>query len=102
MFMTIAISDVLARRASLLNPDGAIPVDVASSVTAEAKTSKNRNKADKKARKRCKRQAGQCSDFLIDACAGDAGCLETLTCCEFAGNCDIAGFLDCLIFRGDG
>jgi hypothetical protein len=100
MLMTIAISEVLAHRASQANPDRTKPVDLAGSVSAEARKNKNRNKADKKARKRCKRQAEQCTEFFIDLCDGEPECLQRSACCESAGNCDIAAFFDCLIFPG--
>lgn len=96
--MYAGITGALARRVSLLTPGANGLPDLAGPVTGEGR--KNKNKANKKARKRCKRQANQCTEFFIDGCDDDPVCLERLACCDSAGNCDVAGFIACVISPG--
>jgi hypothetical protein len=88
--------DALTRRASLVTLGAAGLATLAGSLTGYAKN--NRTNTNRKAKKKCKRQAGQCTSVVTEACEGDPDCLERLlACCEPTGRCAIVGFLDCLI-----
>ena len=51
----------------------------------------------KKAKKKCKKQEGQCVVSLSPICNGDPGCTAVIQqCCDFTSRCDIAGFFTCV------
>ena len=93
------VSSVLNRRASLMTLGAAGLKPVASSVAASAK--KKQKKHGKKKRKpgdvnrRCTLQAEAWSTFVTTACAGDATCLEFVTCGEPLKTCNFTGFFTC-------
>jgi hypothetical protein len=81
----------LSRRASLLTPGTAGAAD------ARKHKNRNRNKNKNEARKRCRRQVGQCNASTVELCRGDAACLaRAQACCLILGTCDATGFFTCL------
>jgi len=83
--------DALSRRASLVALGAA---GLAAAFAAPIADAKNTTK--KKARKKCKKQVGQCLVFLEGRCAGDPACIaNSVRCCPFLGNCDVIGFFAC-------
>jgi hypothetical protein len=83
--------DALTRRASFVTLGGAGMVPPAKSVSADAKQS-----TGKKAKKKCKKQVGQCNAIFATACAGDLECLaQAQVCCAFLGACNVTSFIAC-------
>ncbi len=92
----------LPRRPSLAILSAAGLVTLTANVTA-AKNKRNRknSKNDDKAKKKCKTQIGQCTDLIALRCSAEPEvCTAALECCDFAGRCDFAGFLNCLLVVG--
>jgi hypothetical protein len=86
--------DGWTRRTSLAGLGAAGLLALGSSLATARNENRNRkNKIDKKARQKCQKQVGPCNAVLEDECGNDPDCLA---CCEFAGRCDFAGFIDCL------
>jgi hypothetical protein len=84
--------DALTRRASLLTLGVAGLTGLAGSITADAK--KKNKKNDKK---KCKKQVGQCTAFLMAVCAGDPNCQDSIDCCSSVGSCNMTAFLGCFV-----
>jgi hypothetical protein len=85
-----------SRRASLAALSLAGLTAMASSVSAGARKKSN----DKKARKRCRSQIGQCQALVNELnpdCGENPDCQELLACCEIAGRCQFAGFMECTV-----
>lgn len=85
----------LSRRGSLLALGGAA---LAAAVTGPSHTqaAKSGKKTRKKARKVCRRQVGQCHDFLDWACP-DQTCVDRLeSCCASFAKCDANTALQCI------
>lgn len=87
--------DVLTRRASLLSLSVAV---LAAFSTPPASARRTKNDRDKKAKQRCRTQIDQCTSVIALQCQGETvDCLEALECCDFAGQCDFTGFINCLL-----
>jgi hypothetical protein len=87
----------VSRRNSLLTLGGAaLAAGLAPTPGAEAKKS-----AAKKARKKCKRQVGQCTAFFDELCEElecPAEQLEIIRrCCASFQSCNVGGFLECYV-----
>ncbi len=83
----------VSRRASLMGLAAAsLAAAFSVSLTANAKKS-----SSKKAKQKCKKQVGQCTSLLAASCGSDPDCLATLACCTPLGNCDVTGFLACMV-----
>lgn len=85
-------NDAISRRTSLLTL-GAIPLATLAQSTRTATGKKNNKKLKKK---KCKKQVGQCTDFLTAACLNDPVCESAITCCGLFANCDAAAALPCI------
>jgi hypothetical protein len=90
-------AEAVSRRNSLLMLGGAtLAAGLVRPPTTEARKS-----AAKTARKKCKRQVGQCIAHLDELCEGLGCTAEDLAkirrCCAPFGSCNASGFLECFI-----
>jgi hypothetical protein len=85
-------SAAVSRRASLLSLGGAALASLAApATTAHAGT------AGKKAKRKCKRQVGQCRAAWEDLCMGNPNCeSDFFACCQPLARCDVAAYLTCV------
>ena len=90
------VSSVLDRRSSLMTL-GALGVKVATTpIAADAKKKHGKTKRKQgDPNGRCTQQAGTWNTFVTTECAGDATCLEFLTCAEPLKTCNFTGFFTC-------
>jgi hypothetical protein len=87
--------DALTRRASLLSLSVAV---LAAFSTPPASARRKKNDSNKNAKQRCRTQIGQCTAVIAQQCLGTPEeCLKALECCDFAGQCDFTGFINCLL-----
>jgi hypothetical protein len=100
--LTIQTATVLSRRASLLALGG-----VAIAASAD-RTPALAGAASKKAKKRCRRQIGQCESAIASACAdpeirvSQQECLALIRpCFQHFGSCQAAAAFDCLKAASD-
>jgi hypothetical protein len=89
-FIRRAAADV-SRRDAVVALGGA---GLAAAITRQATAAKPSGK--KNARKKCRRQVGQCRDIFIPVCGGGDECETLLACCSFLATCDTARFIACL------
>jgi hypothetical protein len=98
----------ISRRGSLMTLGAAALTGLASPLAAWAKKSKSGKKAKRQCQQQltdCNTQASQCADqeqqcttFLEINCPSNLpGCLAQAACCASLRNCDISGFLTCLV-----
>ena len=90
----------LSRRSSLLalgsTALAAVITGPAHTEAAKKNRKKNSKKTRKQARKLCRRQVGQCHDFLDWACT-DQACVDRLEpCCASFAKCDAITALQCI------
>lgn len=65
-------------------------------ILARRQTADARQSVGKKAKKKCKKQEGQCVLALSPICEGDPACSAVIQqCCAFTARCDIPGFFTC-------
>jgi hypothetical protein len=92
--------DTLTRHASRLSLGTAGLTGLAAQpnpVTADSKKRNGNKKANKKAKRKCQSQVGQCVSNMASVCNGDPACLaKSELCCAFFGNCDLSAWLVCL------
>jgi len=90
--VAVHTAESLSRRTSLIALGGAALSVVARPSPARA------GKAGKKAKKKCKRQIGQCESSIATVCSGGpAGCEEVLApCCSSFKNCKAGAAYQCI------
>ena len=94
--MNYSIFDGLTRRAALLTL-GAVGLAGLGGSTATEAENRHRNRKKCDVKKLCKRQKGQCIDSFAAICQGESECEAIVEfCCSAFGNCDPAGFFDCI------
>jgi hypothetical protein len=82
----------VSRRASLLGLGGAALASLAAPATTA-----HAGKAGKNAKKKCKRQVGQCRAAWEDLCMGNPNCeSDFFACCQPLARCDVAAYLTCV------
>ncbi|MEZ4565110.1 MAG: hypothetical protein R2853_20480 [Thermomicrobiales bacterium] len=91
--MTSQDSGQVTRRTTLMT---AIAAGL-SGVLASSHTTVASQSAGKKAKKRCRKQEGQCVLALSTICEGDPDCQALIQqCCTFTAHCDITEFFTCM------
>lgn len=91
--MNLQGSGNLTRRTSL----AALFATGLTGILARPQAADAKQSAAKKAKKKCKKQEGQCVVSLSPICNGDPGCTAVIQqCCDFTSRCDIAGFFTCI------
>ena len=84
--------DHLSRRASL----AALAMTGIAGALGRTQPGAAKQSASKKAKKKCKKQEGQCVLALSTICEGDPQCSAVIQqCCTFTARCDISGFFLC-------
>lgn len=112
----------VSRRTSLLTLGTVGLATLATPLSADARNrNKSRNKNKNKNKNKCRQdkltcnrelatctaqaaqclpQVEQCNTFLTALCKGDPGCLDSVACCSVLDQCDLNGFLACLVGTG--
>ncbi|MGH2614508.1 MAG: hypothetical protein ACRDJC_04665 [Thermomicrobiales bacterium] len=95
--LTRRTAEAVSRRNSLLTLGGAaLAAGLVPPLGSEAKKS-----AAKKAKKKCKRQVGQCTAFFNELCEEVECSAEQLEivrrCCASFQSCNAGGFLECFV-----
>lgn len=88
------VSGVRRSRIGMLGPGLAAGLAVMLARTEEPAVASKRTRRLKT--KRCRKQVEQCVTSLTTACAGDAGCLENLVCCDLFADCNATAALPCI------
>jgi hypothetical protein len=83
------------RRGSLLTL-GATALIASIVRSAGAEVGKASKKTNRLRTKKCKKQVGQCSAFLQEACLGNPTCESAITCCGLLANCNATDALTCI------
>lgn len=84
--------DHLTRRATLAT----LGVAALTGVLGQASATSAKQRAGKKARKKCKNQVSQCQSRVSLLCENNDGCVQSLTaCCQQLDACDFNAFLIC-------
>lgn len=61
-----------------------------------ADVARSSKKIKKLRTKKCKKQVGQCTSFLQEACLGNPVCEQSIPCCQLLSNCNATDALLCI------
>jgi hypothetical protein len=83
----------ISRRASLL----AVGITaIGAAHPARGAVEKSSKKSKKIKTKKCKKQVGQCSAFLQEACQGEPVCEGAISCCGLFATCNASDAVSCI------